>query len=234
MTEAAVRQHETFRKVTENGKDGGLSMAKITPLRLASAPAPTSVSGKVMPRRGLNTERRTREYLIPREAGALIRAAGKVGRHRHRDQTLCLVIYQHGLRAKEAVGLLWEQVDLELGQLHVVRVKHGVPGVHAMSGDEIRAWRRLKREQQPQSAHCFTTERKGPLTTSAVRKLVERAGRIAGLPFPAHVHMLRHGCGYRLAADSVPTREIQQHLGHKSISSTVVYTQLAPGKRYWR
>jgi type 1 fimbriae regulatory protein FimB/type 1 fimbriae regulatory protein FimE len=143
-------------------------------------------------------------------------------------------MYQHGLRVKEVTGLLWEQVDLDLGQLHVTRVKHGVPGVHAMSGEEIRAWRRLKREQQPPSAYCFTTERKGPLTPSAVRKLVERAGRIARLPFAVHPHMLRHGCGFKLAADSTPTREIQQHLGHKSISSTVVYTQLAPGRRYWR
>jgi type 1 fimbriae regulatory protein FimB/type 1 fimbriae regulatory protein FimE len=57
-------------------------------LQLASEPAPTSVNGKVMPHRGLNIDRRTREYLTPAEAEALIKAAGKVGRHRHRDCAL--------------------------------------------------------------------------------------------------------------------------------------------------
>jgi type 1 fimbriae regulatory protein FimB/type 1 fimbriae regulatory protein FimE len=131
------------------------------------------------------------------------------------------------------VGLLWEQHDLELGHLHVGRVKSGMPGVHVMPGSEIRAWRRLKREQPQQGAFCFVTERGGPLTPSAVQKIVGRAGRVAGLPFPIHPHMLRHATGFKMAADSVTTREIQQHLGHRNISSTVVYTQLAPGKRYW-
>jgi site-specific recombinase XerD len=40
--------------------------------------------------------------------------------------------------------------------------------------------------------------------------------------------MLRHGCGYYLAAKGIDTRAIQEYLGHANISHTVRYTQLAP------
>jgi type 1 fimbriae regulatory protein FimB/type 1 fimbriae regulatory protein FimE len=65
------------------------------------------------------------------------------------------------------------------------------------------------------------------LSGSAVRKLVARAGVAAGLPFPVHPHMLRHGTGYKLANDGHDTRAIQHYLGHRNIQHTVRYTQLA-------
>jgi len=40
--------------------------------------------------------------------------------------------------------------------------------------------------------------------------------------------MLRHGCGYELANKGHDTRAIQGWLGHRSITSTAVYTALAP------
>ena len=49
----------------------------------------------------------------------------------------------------------------------------------------------------------------------------------AGLPFPVHTHMLRHGCGYALANAGHDTRAIQAWLGHANIQHTVRYTELA-------
>jgi len=89
--------------------------------------------------------------------------------------------------------------------------------------------RRLKRDYDT-SPFVFTTERKGPLSTSTVRKMVARAGTLAGFGFPVHVHMLRHACGYKLANDGIDTRTIQQYLGHASITNTVRYTELAAGR----
>jgi len=91
---------------------------------------------------------------------------------------------------------------------------------------EIRALRRLKREY-PETPYVFVTERKGPLTNSAVGKLIARAGENAGFEFPVHPHMLRHATGYKLANDGHDTRAIQQYLGHKNIQHTVRYTELA-------
>ena len=79
------------------------------------------------------------------------------------------------------------------------------------------------------------TERKGPITAATVRKMLARAGRLAGLPFPVHPHMLRHACGYKLANDGHDTRAIQHYLGHKNIAHTVRYTELASDrfKGFW-
>lgn len=52
-----------------------------------------------------------REHLLPGEVEAMLKAAKVVGRYGHRDQTLILLAYRHGLRISELVALRWEQVD---------------------------------------------------------------------------------------------------------------------------
>ena len=75
---------------------------------------------------------------------------------------MILVAYRHGLRASELVDLRWDQVEFASGTLHVRRVKQGTPSTHPILGDELRALRRLQREQEPKSAFVFTSERGGP------------------------------------------------------------------------
>ncbi len=71
------------------------------------------------------------------------------------------------------------------------------------------------------------SERKGPMTTAAFRRVVARAGVAAELGLPVHPHMLRHATGFKLANDGQDTRAIQHYLGHRNIQHTVAYTQLA-------
>jgi type 1 fimbriae regulatory protein FimE len=162
-------------------------------------------------------------------------AALKAGRYGHRDTTLMLVSYRHGFRVSELVALRWEQIDFKAGLMHVSRSKNGIPSVHPLRGPELRALRRIKREDGS-GAYVFMTERGGPMTTDNVRKLVQRAGQGAKLPFQAHPHMLRHACGFKLANDGHHTRAIQQYLGHSNIQNTVRYTQLSPQrfKDFWK
>jgi type 1 fimbriae regulatory protein FimB/type 1 fimbriae regulatory protein FimE len=162
-------------------------------------------------------------------------AARGRGRHGHRDATLILLAYRHGLRVSELVALRWDQIDLNQGLLHVTRVKNGTPSAHPIRGPELRALRRLRRDY-PESTYVFMTERRGPLTTNNVRKILARAGEVAGIGFPVHPHMLRHACGFKLANDGHDTRAIQHYMGHKNIQHTVRYTDLAPGrfKDFWR
>ncbi len=194
----------------------------------------TSKMGK-LPKRAKNKEVRSREYLTEQEVELLMNAARKTGRHGHRDATLILLMYRHGFRVSELVSLRWEQIDLKQGLLHVNRVKNGSPSSHPIRGPEIRALRRLKRDY-PDTPYVFVTERKGPLTTSTVRKLIARAGEKAGMDFPVHPHMLRHACGFKLANEGHDTRSLQQYLGHKNIQHTVRYTELTSKRfdNFWK
>jgi integrase len=86
---------------------------------------------------------RTREYLTGAEIERLMSAARSSSRHGHRDATMILIGYRHGLRASELCDLQWSQVELATGRLHVRRAKNGSPSVHPLQGDEIRALRAL-------------------------------------------------------------------------------------------
>jgi len=202
-------------------------MAKVIAFTGTETVTPAHELRKVLSR-PKNREVRSREYLLPDEVEKLIKAAGSIGRHRLRDRTLILTAFRHGLRVSELVGLKWDQIDFRRAQMHVNRLKHGSPAVHPIRGDELRQLRRLQRKYS-NSAFVFTTERGGPLARSTVAKLLQRAGEVAGLAYPVHPHMLRHGTGYYLANRGVPTRTIQAYLGHRSIQHTVRYTELADG-----
>jgi type 1 fimbriae regulatory protein FimB/type 1 fimbriae regulatory protein FimE len=197
--------------------------------------APTTVNRTVTPRRRPNAEIRTREFLTETEIEKLIGAA-KDNRHGHRDATMILVAYRHGLRVSELVDLRWDQIDFNGAVLHVRRVKSGSPSTHPIRGDGLRALRKLQREQDPPSPFVFTSERNSPFSTAGFAKLVARAGEAAGLGFPAHPHMLRHACGFALANKGHDTRALQAYLGHRNIQHTVRYTELAPGrfKDFWQ
>jgi integrase len=87
-----------------------------------------------------------RRYLTEKEIERLMDRARKHGRYGHRDATMILVAYRHGLRAAEVCDLQWHQVELAEGRLHVHRLKNGTPSVHPIRGEEMRALRKLRRE----------------------------------------------------------------------------------------
>jgi len=89
---------------------------------------------------------------------------------------MVLVAYRHGLRSAELVTLRWDAVDFAHGRVHVYCVKSGSESVHPLSGRELRALRRLKREQDPASPFIFTSERGAPFTPAGYRKMVARLG----------------------------------------------------------
>ena len=115
------------------------------------------------------------------------------------------------------------------------RTKRETSSVHPIQGDELRALRRLQREQPP-GPHVFVTERGGPMAPKSFHALIQRLGERASMAFPIHPHMLRHACGFALANAGHDTRALQAWLGHKNIQHTVRYTELAPQrfKNFWR
>jgi integrase len=203
-----------------------------TPITLIT---PDTLNRPVLPKRLPNRDLRTREYLTQAEVEGLMDAA-KGNRWGHRDATMVLLAFRHGLRAAELVDLRWEQIEFGRAVLHVRRIKQGTPSTHPILGDELRALRRLQREQEPKSPFVFTSERGAPFSTAGFARIVERAGGAIDIGFKIHPHMLRHACGYALANKGHDTRALQAYLGHKNIQHTVRYTELAPDrfKDFWK
>ena len=163
-------------------------------------------------------------------------AKAKDNRWGHRDATMILVAYRHGLRVSELVDLRWDQVDFTTAALHVRRVKKGTPSTHPILGDELRALRRLQREQEPKSPFVFVSERGAPFTTAGFSRVVERAGArgqagVQGAPAYAQARLrLRAGQQGPRHPRAAGLPRAQEHPAHGR------YTELSPTrfKDFWR
>jgi type 1 fimbriae regulatory protein FimB/type 1 fimbriae regulatory protein FimE len=224
----------TFRFFfTESNRNGALKPMTKPALKIVLPD--TQIRKVETPRRPRNADVRTREYLTEPEVERLIKGCGS-NRWPHRDQTMILLAFRHGLRASEVCDLQWTQVDFEAATLAVTRAKHGTPSTHPLTGRELRALRKLHREAEGKSPFLFLSERGSPMTVSNFQKLINRACEAAKLKIKVHPHMLRHACGFHQANAGRDTRSLQAYLGHKNIQHTVRYTELAPTrfKGWWK
>ena len=141
-------------------------MAK-TNLRLV--PPDSELRTVTLRRRSNRDMGRDREHLTELEVERLIKAA-KGNRHGHRDATMILIGFRHGLRVSELCDLQWSSIAFETGTVYVRRAKGGQEATHPLLGDELRALRELKR--QSASPFVFASERGGPFTPSGFAKLL--------------------------------------------------------------
>ena len=153
-----------------------------------------------------------------------MQTAQRRGRYGHRDATMILVAYRHGLRVAELCALRWDQVDLKQGLLHVQRLKQGLPSVHPLRGPELRALRRVQRDM-PSSSYVFTTERGSPMTRAGFRKMLARIGDASTLAFPVHPHM---PASQEQAPDNA-TCAIIRLIAHPGLCNVCCFRAAVPG-----
>lgn len=181
-------------------------------------------------------------YLLPEEIEAMI--VGLRGNSQYyygtdttRNALLVLLMYRHGLRVSEVASLRWDQVSLKKMRLRIERLGKGLDGEHRLD-ERSSAWlHELKRFKdfhglRPTGASADAVF---DLKPRMMRNLVATAGRLAKIPFPVNPQMLRHSCGYHLAAKLRDPVAVQRYLGLKSPQSVMRYFQLNPTsvERVW-
>lgn len=144
-----------------------------------------------------------------------------------RDLAIMLLLYGAGLRVAEAMGLTARV--LPLGQAMRVTGKRGktriVPLVAAVR-EAINAYVALCPYPLAGGVPLFVGAKGGPLNPDLVRRAVRGARARLGLPDSLTPHALRHSFATHLLARGADLRSLQELLGHASLSSTQIYTEV--------
>jgi integrase/recombinase XerD len=151
---------------------------------------------------------------------------------RHRAMLECL--YSAGLRASEAVGLREEDVDFGNGLLLIRHTKRdksrNVPFDERLK-DWLLAYRARRDKERGEKAPpvwFFCSSNGVPLSRGSLWRAFRQYADAAGLPDWASLHTLRHTYATELVEANFGVQEIQQLLGHSSISTTGIYLHARP------
>lgn len=148
-----------------------------------------------------------------------------------RDRAILELLYSSGLRVSELVGLNLNQLDPDLGIVRVMgkgRKERIVPvGVKAI--DAMKAYLDGRRGQAGDDP-VFINASGGRLTARTVGRLIKKYTRHSGIFRKVSPHSLRHTFATHLLDAGADIREIQEMLGHSSLSTTQRYTHVSMGK----
>lgn len=161
---------------------------------------------------------------------ALLAAPDLTDPRGRRDRTLLEMIYGAGLRVSEAVGLSLSEIDLEEGAVRVTGKRGKTRWIPLPEG--TKQWLKVYLlEVRPALlkrpiGHVIVSDRGRPMARQVAHAKLARYARVAGLPPGVSPHTLRHTYAVHLLRGGADLRAVQELLGHESIATTQVYTQL--------
>lgn len=153
-----------------------------------------------------------------------------------RDRAILETMYSAGIRVSETVGANYGDLDLTQGLLRVRgkgrRERLALIGSHAKRA--LQAWLRVRqvspREPQGEKAPLFVNRFGRRLTTRSVGRMLEKYLKITGLDQRTTPHTLRHSFATHLLDRGADIRSVQELLGHRSLTTTQIYTHVSTAR----
>jgi len=143
-----------------------------------------------------------------------------------RDRAVLEVLYGAGLRVGEVEGLDVEDIDPHSGFVRVRRGKGGKERRVPLGQPALLAVQDLLVNEGRSTGALFLNARGGRLSDRSIRRIVARAGKLAG-EAGLHPHALRHSFATHLLGAGADLRGIQELLGHASLGTTQRYTHVS-------
>jgi integrase/recombinase XerD len=147
-----------------------------------------------------------------------------------RNRAILELLYGAGLRVSELVSLETHQIDFENSSLRVIgkRNKTRLVPIPRETLEVIRDYMRVHRPilAKKPIANVFLSERGAKLSRQAVYSVVADAAKIAGVANGIGPHTMRHTYAVHLLKGGADLRAVQELLGHESVATTQVYTEL--------
>jgi len=142
---------------------------------------------------------------------------------------IIVTLFTTGLRIGELVSVRLDDINAPDGTIRVRgkgnRERHVfLPGSKALA--TLTRYLRLRQHLRPRHDQLLTAEDGSPMTTHRIRKSLSSLAKRAGLPRRLTPHMLRHTAATQLLEAGVDIRVVQRLLGHSSIATTQIYTQV--------
>ncbi len=147
----------------------------------------------------------------------------------NRDVAVLLLLYGAGLRISEALALTPTDVPGRGVEMLLVHGKGGrqrrVP-ILPMIGEAVSTYLVSCPFQLAPDEPVFRGARGGPLSPRMIQLLMARIRKVLDLPDTATPHALRHSFATHLLGSGADLRQIQELLGHASLSTTQIYTEV--------
>lgn len=151
-----------------------------------------------------------------------------------RSRAVLELLYGTGIRVSECERLDVHDVDLAQGHVFIRDGKGRKDRVVPLVGRAAEAVDVYLREARPEllkdprETALFLTRRGARVSVKSLQYLVRMNARAAEIPVPVTPHALRHGCATHLLQGGADVRHVQKLLGHASIETTALYTEVTP------
>ena len=185
-----------------------------------------------LPTDGVETPRHERtlpDVLTVAEVDAIISTFDMTTVKGCRDNAIVEVLYSTGLRVSELITLRIDNLFFGEGYIRVIGKgdKQRIVPVGSAARDKIQLYMELRRPKRPSEATLFLNNRGEPLTRVMVFTIIKQAAMLAGIDKSISPHTLRHSYATHLLEGGANIRQVQELLGHESISTTEVYTHVS-------